>query len=464
MRKLFLFLFYSFFMIILSYGQTNFGSEQIITNSAEGAASVCTADIDGDGDQDVISASELDYRVVWYENTDGNGSFITNQILTSTGLMPTSVYAADIDSDGDQDVISAYNMDGEIVWFENTDGNGSFSQEQVIVTSETGLTCIQTADIDGDGDQDVLSSVVISGVAWYENTDGAGNFGSKQLIGPIKSWAVLASDLDSDGDKDVLCASHTDNKIYWYENSDGNGDFVLGQDITSSAVGAVSLYAADFDNDDDNDILAASAQDSKIIWFENNDGQGWFVEKQVISSSVDVAKSVYAADIDLDGDEDVISASIEDDKIAWYENTDGNGTFGQQHVISTLADSAWCVYAADIDGDGDNDVLSASYNDNKIAWYENQTLSFVVSRTKQAKFDISPNPTNGVLSLNFSDFEKFENIKYISVFDIAGKKIIEKKNVNRNEKLNLSEFEKGIYIIKLKVGEEIFSKKLIKNR
>jgi len=106
--------------------------------------------------------------------------------------------------------------------------------------------------------------------------------------------------------------------------------------------------------------------------------------------------------------------------------------------------------------------LSASYNDNKIAWYENQTLSFVVSRIKQAKFDISPNPTNGVLSLNFSDFEKFENIKYISVFDIAGKKIIEKKNVNRNEKLNLSEFENGIYIIKIKIGKEIFSKKLIK--
>ena len=64
-------------------------------------------------------------------------------------------------------------------------------------------------------------------------------------------------------------------------------------------------------------------------------------------------------------------ASGSDDKIAWYENTDGAGSFGPQQVISTLADVASSVFAADVDGDGDTDVLSASSNDDKIAWYEN---------------------------------------------------------------------------------------------
>jgi hypothetical protein len=50
--------------------------------------------------------------------------------------------------------------------------------------------------------------------------------------------------------------------------------------------------------------------------------------------------SVYAADIDGDGDMDVLSASANDDKIAWYENTDGAGTFGAQNVISTAANGA----------------------------------------------------------------------------------------------------------------------------
>ena len=58
-----------------------------------------------------------------------------------------------------------------------------------------------------------------------------------------------------------------------------------------------------------------------------------------------------------------------DDKIAWYEN-DGHQNFTER-VITTSADGARCVFAADLDGDGDLDVLSASQDDNTIAWYEN---------------------------------------------------------------------------------------------
>ena len=97
-------------------------------------------------------------------------------------------------------------------------------------------------------------------------------------------------------------------------------------------------------------------------------GQPTFTES-AISTSADGARAVYAADVDGDGDMDVLSASFYDDKIAWYEN-DGIESF-TEHVISTSADGAIRLYAADVDGDGDMDVLSASYSDNKIAWYEN---------------------------------------------------------------------------------------------
>jgi hypothetical protein len=96
-----------------------------------------------------------------------------------------------------------------------------------------------------------------------------------------------------------------------------------------------------------------------------------FPAQTTIAPAADVASSVFAADVDGDGDLDVLSASAADDKIAWYENTDGVGSFGNQQVISTAADSVISVFAADLDGDGDLDVLSASYYDDKIAWYEN---------------------------------------------------------------------------------------------
>jgi len=94
--------------------------------------------------------------------------------------------------------------------------------------------------------------------------------------------------------------------------------------------------------------------------------------EHVISTSADAANSVYAADVDGDGEMDVLSASFSDDKIAWYEN-EGSESFTAR-TITTSADGANSVYAVDLDGDGDIDVLSASQDDDKIAWYENLIL------------------------------------------------------------------------------------------
>ena len=78
---------------------------------------------------------------------------------------------------------------------------------------------------------------------------------------------------------------------------------------------------------------------------------------------------VFAIDVDGDGDVDVLSASYFQDTIAWYEN-DGSESFTERD-ITALADYAWSVFAIDVDGDGDVDVLSASKSDNTVAWYEN---------------------------------------------------------------------------------------------
>ena len=79
------------------------------------------------------------------------------------------------------------------------------------------------------------------------------------------------------------------------------------------------------------------------------------------------------SDFDGDGDLDVLSASYSDGKVAWYENDGGSPPIFTEHVISTNAALAAFVFATDVDGDGDTDVLSASPNDSKIAWYENTT-------------------------------------------------------------------------------------------
>ena len=75
--------------------------------------------------------------------------------------------------------------------------------------------------------------------------------------------------------------------------------------------------------------------------------------------SADRARSVFAADLDGDGDI-TCKCLFDDDKIAWYENTDGKGTFEVNRIVSTSADRARSVFAADLDGDGDMDLASVS--------------------------------------------------------------------------------------------------------
>jgi hypothetical protein len=97
-------------------------------------------------------------------------------------------------------------------------------------------------------------------------------------------------------------------------------------------------------------------------------GAGGFTP-YAISTAASGASSVFARDLTGDGAVDVLSASGNDDSIVWYKNGGGSPPVWTPYNVSTTADGARCVYAADLNGDGAIDVLSASVNDDKIAWY-----------------------------------------------------------------------------------------------
>ena len=350
--------------------------QNTITTAADGAHSVRSADLDGDGDLDVLSASEFDNKIAWYAN-DGSGSFGAQQIITTAANGARSVSTADLDGDGDLDVLSASSTDDKIAWYAN-DGSGNFGAPQIITTTADGAISVSTADLDGDGDLDVLSaSSNDDKIAWYAN-DGSGSFGDQQIITTAANgaYSVSTADLDGDGDLDVLSASSNDNKIAWYAN-DGSGSFGAQQTITALANYTYSVSTADIDGDGDLDVLSTSLFDKKIAWYENN-GSGSFGAPQIITTAANGARSVSTADLDGDGDLDVLSASGFDNKIAWYAN-DGSGSFGAQQIITTVANGAYSVSTADLDGDGDLDVLSASFGDDKIAWYENANPSYALT-------------------------------------------------------------------------------------
>ena len=340
------------------------GAQQVIATDADGAAYVYAADLDDDGDADVLSASRFHGKIAWHEN-QGDGAFSTQQVVTIDADGVRAVYAADLDGDGDADVLSGSFDDDQVAWYENQ--GGAFSAQLVIATRSSGFVSVHAADLDGDGDADVLG---MSGdLEWYENL-GNGEFSDPRTIGAGETGghgSIHAVDLDGDGDQDVLSAGHADSEpgVAWYEN-DGEGSF------SRRDFGGLAnvVHPADLDGDGDPDVVVAhgSSNVAVVAWHENLGGGG-FSTQRPITTVARGGRSLHAADIDGDGHVDVLSASYDDGKIAWYRNR-GDGSFLGQHVIATT-DGAESVDAVDLDGDGDPDVLSASQDNDTIAWYEN---------------------------------------------------------------------------------------------
>ncbi|HIA99799.1 MAG TPA: VCBS repeat-containing protein, partial [Gemmatimonadetes bacterium] len=347
-----------------------------ITTSADGAKSVFAADVDGDGDIDVLSASIHDDKVVWYENDGAADPAFTASTITSSADGASSVYAADVDRDGDIDVLSASSYDDKIAWYENNGAADPSFTAHTITTSADGAASVFAADLDSDGDIDVLSASLLDDkVIWYENTTaapGTPSFTAADIATSADgAFSVFVADMDNDGDMDIVSASENDDTIAWYENDGAADPSFTAADIATSADGAQSVFVADLDNDGDMDIVSASYNDDTIAWYENNGAADPSFTAADIATSADGAEDIHVADMDNDGDMDIVSASTNDNTIAWYENDGAADPSFTAADIATSAQNALAVYVADLDGDGDMDIVSASVNDDAIAWYEN---------------------------------------------------------------------------------------------
>jgi hypothetical protein len=355
-------------------GSGNFGAQQIIADDTDGVRSIRVGDIDGDGRPDVAAASRLDDSLAWFRNL-GNGNFAAKQSIAFTGNGPEAIELHDVDGDGDLDLFVARYWDNTISWFRN-EGGGSFSEAiNVSTTAERGQS-VALADVDGDGDADLIAGsyyYLNNKVVWFPNTDGQGTFGSERIITVDAPGVehVAAADIDGDGAMDILAASTTNNNVSWFRNLDGTGSFDRQRNVLSDASGAASVSLMDLDGDGDLDVLAAAYWDNEIAWYENLDGKATFGPQRVITNAAQRAQMARAADLDGDGHPDVLSASYADGKIAWYRNTDGTGNFGAQQLITNRLPGATAIVAADLDGDGDLDVAAASFSTGIVTWFEN---------------------------------------------------------------------------------------------
>jgi len=157
------------------------------------------------------------------------------------------------------------------------------------------------------------------------------------------------------------------------------------------------------------------------------------------------ATAVAAADIDDDGDIDLLSSSYHENTIFWYEN-DESGAFVQRHTIYDNAQSATAIAIADFDKDDDVDVLSASVGDDSSRWYENdlRTLSEAEEKILEATVVQYPNPTSDTLYLRYPSAS---NVDY-GLFDRNGRFLGTYSKTGKEHRFDVSGLSKGMYFLK----------------
>ena len=341
--------------------------------------SIAFADIDGDNDQDVLITGQdifLGGNANLYIN-DGMGNFTISSDNILNGVYFSSVAFSDVDNDGDEDVLitgQVYSLsdpiDIAILYINN--GSGVFTAAPNTPFVGVYESAIGFADVDGDGDEDVLISGETEEEAelttLYIN-DGSGNFSvdTDNEFEGVYEGSIGFSDVDFDGDQDALITGEKSNGIYiahLYLN-DGEGDFTQLKGIPFNNVAKGSNAVADVNGDGYLDVLISGETQNELPFTHLylNDGIGDFIE--VLNTDFDEVSegTVAFSDIDGDGDQDaLVTGKTGTGIVAELYHNDGLGHFSliEQHTLVEVSQSAAAF--ADVDNDGDEDLMITGLN------------------------------------------------------------------------------------------------------
>ena len=345
----------------------------------EGAHAVQAVDLDRDGDRDVVGASG-DAIILW-RNVEGNQTVWKADTVANAFGGARFVDVEDIDGDGDLDLHGAARSIDAIKWWENLNGDATSWKEHVVDDSFDFAIHTFAIDLDRDEDLDILGAALKDdAISWWENTTGDGTSWIKHTLDSTFSGArhVCVTDIDDDGDYDVVGSADLADTIAWWENV-GTADSLswVKHVIDSTFNGINSVHPGDFNRDDYPDLLGIADDADEIAWWQNIPGDTVTWTKIVIDGDFDGAVSGQPVDLDADGDKDVIGAAAFENKVSWWENASGDGLVWKEHSIDSAFDFPSYIVAADMDGDGDKDVLGSNLTTSEllqgeIVWWENE--------------------------------------------------------------------------------------------
>ena len=319
-------------------------------------------DMDNDGLNDIVTGAW------WYKNPGSAGGNWIQNVIGSPFNNVAWIY--DFDGDGDQDLFGTQGQyeSADLVWAEN-DGSGNFTIHSNLPSGTSSHDEIFIAGIAGGVFQS--GGPYQMGITWNGAEDGSSEV---QMVtvpaDPVNgTWTIesihptsigeglTAGDIDDDGDLDLFQAGN------WLRNDGGTWT------LFSTGITFNSLFdrnrLADFDQDGDLDGVAGQiGTNEEVAWLEAPDDptQPW--TKQVLDPLIDGTLSLGVADMDFDGDDDIIVGEfLGDHKLFGFENDMNSSGTWIKHTLDEggSLDHHDGSQLADIDNDGDLDIMTLGW-------------------------------------------------------------------------------------------------------
>ena len=358
------------------------------------AVSIELVDINNDGWLDVVARDTTNGSKVILNSRNNSLPFSESSSGIAIGkiaIKPDGLAVADVNNDGRKDFIATF-FDGAPVQLYLTGDDETYNKLPAIQVSPDNISgrSLALADFNNDGDIDVLIGAFGINRLYHNDATSQPFSGSltSQNAGPgttTSSLAVTLADMDNDGDLDMLTgnynSSSTPNKLYLNNGSSTPFTPLVEQNIKSTVEQTYAIAAGDMDSDGDMDVVIGNRNGYSKLYKNDMSGDLFsaFAAQNVGSETTLWTWDIKIADINGDGHLDVVKGNYGAENYIYFNNKTSSPFSGvtASTIYSGDAHSTRSIETVDIDNDGDIDIIVGNASSNYTYLNNGTGTSFV---------------------------------------------------------------------------------------
>lgn len=372
-------------------GSIDYSSPQIYTlRQGSEPSGIKAVDLSNNGAPDLVVVNSNNRLITILENTtqisddfeivseietgiDSGGDVLEQEVQAQASTLPvnSSITSADLNNNGNTDVIVAATLANELIILRNPSADPANLQLDFIDTGERPVQVI-SGDFNGNGAIDLAVAAIGSDQIFIHYNNGNGSFNNTQVenVGLAPS-SIAAEDINGDGFLDIAIAISGENRVEGLINQ-GNGNFNRSVLIDDLSFTPSFLVTGNFQQDSGNefaDFILGSTDEELFYVFENSGGNLLFVGSW---NSGDSSRPLFVVpgDLDSNGTLDLISTHFNSDDLAVNE-FESSGAFGNRTIIDGNTSGPLGISTADLNLGGSMDIAITNSTNNQVSIYFN---------------------------------------------------------------------------------------------